>query len=215
MIITIDGPAGTGKSTIAKTLAQKWQISYVDTGAMYRIVTLTCLREGIKNESEQLENILKHLHFRTENQRFFLDKEDVTEIIRDPQINAQVSYFSTFPMVRKKLLELQRQEAKKGNAIFEGRDMGTTVFPEAELKIFLTASIEERAKRRFKELQEKKLQTSYEEVLASVAKRDEIDTTRELSPLIQANDAHVLDTTNLSIEQVIDQINIWYLEVKK
>lgn len=211
MIITIDGPAGTGKTTVAKTLASKLNFAYFDTGAMYRAVTYKIMKEKKSLGDSDLWQILEGLDYQIKNlegiTRYFLDGEDVSETIRTSDVTAQVSAVSALPIVRKALVELQRRLGKEGNAVFEGRDMGTVVFPEAELKIFLTASPEVRAYRRFLENQKKfGLNENFEEVKQQLLDRDFKDSSREISPLKAASDAYLIDTSEWKIDAVVDHI---------
>lgn len=212
MIITIDGPSGTGKSTVTRLLAERLGFIYVDTGAMYRSVTYGILKHTIPlNDSQRIQELLDHLDFEvrlSENrQRFFFEKEEVTEKIREECISAHVSAVAALPAVRAKLVELQRGLAGTNNLIFEGRDMGTEVFPNAELKIFLTARPEVRAQRRLDELlQKKKDVVTLKSVLENINKRDALDSSREHSPLRPASDAQIIDTSDLSIDAVIERL---------
>jgi cytidylate kinase len=215
MIITIDGPVGTGKSTIAKLLAAKLGFIHFDTGAMYRSVTYGVIKHKIDpDDEEHMRNLLKDFDFDIKiangANRYFFESEDISEKIRGEAVTSLVSKVSAIGMVREKLVELQRKLGKGKDAVFEGRDMGSFVFPKAELKIFLIASSEIRAQRRFDELKQKFPQDSanltFAEVLESVVARDEYDSTREISPLIQAQDAHIIDTSDLSIEEVLETI---------
>ena len=211
MIITIDGPAGTGKTTIAEKIAGKLDYRYFDTGAMYRAVTYLIINDKINlgNESE-LETLLKQFQFDIRkdegNKRYFVEDQDVTTVIRSREVTQHVSEVSAKPIIRAALVEIQRRFGKKGDTVFEGRDMGTVVFPEAELKIFLTARPAVRAERRYLELKDSITQSTQEDVLQELLKRDHFDSTREVSPLKQAEDAHLIDTSDLTIEQVVDRI---------
>lgn len=221
MIIAIDGPAGTGKGTISKLISERLGFVYVDTGAMYRAITLKMLRESISiDDLEKIENLLntakidfKNVEILKEDctqtsiiQRVFLDEEDVTEQIRMPIVNEHVSPYSAVKIIRTKMVDLQRKIAEGKDVIMEGRDITTVVFPNAEIKIYLTASAEERADRRYKELIQKGIETTYEETLESINKRDYSDMNKEVGALKIAEDAIVVDTTNLSIEEVYEEI---------
>jgi len=215
MIITIDGPSGTGKSTIAKLLAEKLAFVHFDTGAMYRCVTYGVIKHKIDSKNtEQLQSLLDNFDFDIKIvdgvRRYFFEREDISEKIRGEAVTSHVSEISAIAAVREKLVELQRQLGEGKDAVFEGRDMGTIVFPNAELKIFLTASPEVRAQRRFDELKEKFPEDSenldLNELLESINKRDTYDSTRKVSPLKQADDAYVVDTSGLFIDQVIEQL---------
>jgi len=208
--VAIDGPAGAGKSTIAKAVAKRLGIFYVDTGAMYRAIALKSLRSNIPIDQEEevgqmvqkTEIILEH----SEARRVFCDGEEVTEAIRSPEVSRAVSKIAAYPVVRDRLVQLQRQEAERGAVIMDGRDIGTIVLPEADLKIFLTASPEERAHRRWLELCNSGREVSLIEVQQDMEKRDRQDSEREVSPLVPANDALILDTTGLSIQEIVEQI---------
>jgi cytidylate kinase len=211
MIVTIDGPAGTGKTTIARLLAEKLDYHYFDTGAMYRALTYQIIKKNIDlKDQEKLSEFLSGFDFdireKKKNKRYFVEGEDVTEFIRTSQVNQKVSEVSAHPSVRNLLVGIQREFGKGKNAVFEGRDMGTVVFPKAELKIFLTARPAVRAERRYLEFKEKKMPATQVEVFQELSDRDHFDSTREISPLKQADDAHVIDTSDMTIEQVINQI---------
>lgn len=212
MIITIDGPVGTGKSTIAKQVADALAFHFVDTGAMYRCLTYALQKHQISDIPSFLPSFTFEVKQMDGQKRYFYEGEEITDQIRQEAVTSQVSQVSAHPEVREKLVELQRQIGKEGNAVFEGRDMGTVVFPNAELKIYLTASPEVRAERRYREIMEKfpEQNPSYEDILTQVKERDERDTTRAHSPLKQADDAHVVDSTNHSIEEVLNEILLLY-----
>lgn len=203
IIIAIDGPAGSGKSTTARLVAKALNYIYIDTGAMYRAATLYWIKSG-KDLSEQvvdelLPNIALSLQQGENGQIVLLNGENVTNLLRTPEINQFVSPISAMRNVREKMVSEQRRIGKDGGVIMDGRDIGTVVFPDAELKIFLIASIEERAHRRLLELEAQGIATNYDEIYNAIAKRDEYDSTRALSPLKKAPDAIELDTTNLTI----------------
>lgn len=215
MIITIDGPIATGKSTIAKRLAHEIGYIFFDTGAMYRCLTYAVLRHHINvDDSNALNGFLKDFTFEVKikhGERFyFVEDEDVTLKIRGEEVTSNVSKISAIPAVREKLVSLQREMAIGVNAVFEGRDMGTVVFPNAELKIFLTGRPEVRAARRFEELRTKfpneTQSLTLEKVLEDITARDTYDTEREISPLRQAPDACVVDTSDLTIDEIIMKI---------
>lgn len=206
LIIAIDGPAGSGKSTVARAVAQRLGINYLDTGALYRVVALWLNGRGVPpEESEHLKEELKELRIRLEGGKVYADGCDVTEAIRSPRVDAIVSAYSALPAVRERLLSIQRAQVDCKGLVAEGRDMGTVVFPEARLKVFLTASAEERARRRWLESSDKG-GLSYEEVLEQIKERDAFDSRRSLSPLKVASDARVIDTTGLSVDDVVDLI---------
>ncbi len=215
MIITIDGPAGTGKSTVAKHLAQRLNFAFFDTGAMYRAVTYTLLKEQIPfHDTEKIEHLLSHFEFRIVThlmeKRYFVGSEEVTQQIREGAITRHVSEVAALPCVRASLSTLQQRFAAVTDAVFEGRDLGSVVFPDANLKIFLTASSEVRAERRFRELLFKHPSEAEnltkQQVLEDLLRRDLIDSTRAVAPLIQPEDAHVIDTSFMTIEEVVEAI---------
>jgi len=210
--IAIDGPAGAGKSTVAKAISKKLGIVYLDTGAMYRTVALKALKEKVdsldrKKLSEIVKNIDMEIRFIDNQQHMFLDNEDVTEKIRTPEISIGASNVGTIPEVRLKMAELQREFAEKHNVVMEGRDIGTFVLPNATIKIFLTASLEKRAERRYKELVAKgNTEITLEDVKRDIEYRDRNDSSRSLAPLTKAPDAIEIDTTDLTVDQVVDKI---------
>ncbi|MCR5111245.1 MAG: (d)CMP kinase [Ruminococcus sp.] len=206
--IAIDGPAGAGKSTIAKMVSAKLGYIYVDTGALYRTIALFITENKIADEDieKALENADVSLKFIDGAQRVFLGDRDVSDLIRTPEISMAASRTSAIPAVRKYLFGTQQKIAAENNVIMDGRDIGTVVLPNADVKIFLTASAEERANRRFKELSEKPNCPCYEEILSDIIERDHQDMTREISPLKQAEDAVLVDTTELDLEQSADAI---------
>ena len=207
-IVAIDGPAGSGKGTITKQVGERLGLINIDTGAMFRCVTLNMLEKGIQVEEEnKIEEMLAQIEIDLkENGEVFLNGKDVTKRIREKDINECISPISMIPIVRQKLLHLQRKMAEGRNVIMEGRDIGTIVFPNADVKIYLDASPEERARRRVQQNQEKGILTSYEEILKSIKNRDEKDKTREIAPLRQAEDAIYMDSTNMTVEEVTDEI---------
>ena len=207
-IVAIDGPAGAGKGTITKLVGEKLGLVNIDTGATFRCVALNMLQEHIDiQEEEKIEKMLNNINIEMHiDGKIFLNGEDVTHRIRENDVNGLVSPVSTLPVVRNKLLEVQRNIAKGKNVIMEGRDIGTVVFPNADVKIYLDAAAEERARRRVLQNQEKGIESSYEEVLKGIKDRDKRDSTREIAPLKKAEDAIYVDSTNLSIEQVVNQI---------
>ncbi|HQK57121.1 MAG TPA: (d)CMP kinase [Candidatus Syntrophosphaera thermopropionivorans] len=211
LIIAIDGPAASGKSTTAQLLAEKLGYVYIDTGAMYRACALKAKKMGIDiNDEESIRELLDDIDIRIENHnsknRIFLDGEDVSEDIRADDISALASAISAIPAVRYKMVELQRKMGEKGGVILDGRDIGTFVFPTAEVKFFLTANPEVRAKRRWLELQQKGINKDFSEVLADLVKRDNNDSQRALAPLKKADDAIEVDTSNMTIEEQTDYL---------
>lgn len=207
MVIAIDGPAGAGKSTISKILAQKLNIEYIDTGAMYRAVTLKIIRMGIDlQDDEAIKDMLKYTKIDFVKGRIYLDGEDVSEEIRTIKVSSKVSDVAAKPYVREKLVEIQRKMAMQKSVIMDGRDIGTNVLKDANVKIFLTASIEERAKRRYKEMIEKGINVTFEEICRDIENRDRIDSTRKTNPLRKAEDAVDIDTTSKTIDEVVEEI---------
>jgi cytidylate kinase len=209
--IAIDGPAASGKSTTAKLLAQKLNYIYIDTGAMYRAATYAVIREKINifKEEEVKQCILKNeisIQLKNGEQHTFLNAQDVSAFIRSPEINKVISQISSYAEVRAMMVEKQRKLAQQGAVVMDGRDIGTVVLKDAELKVFMTASIEERAKRRLKDLKRIGHRGSYEKVKADIAERDRIDSTRSVAPLKKAKDAIKLDTSQLSIEEQVEKI---------
>lgn len=210
--VAIDGPSGAGKSTLARKAAAMLGYLYVDTGAIYRTVALSAVRAGIEpSDARSLVPALEQLDIRLEYatdglQHMYLNGEDVSEAIRVHEISQHASTVSAIPQVREFLLELQRDLARKNNVIMDGRDIGTVVLPDAQVKIFLTASPESRAHRRYLELQQRGQDTDFDTVLKDIIKRDEQDTNRTIAPLRQAQDAVLVDTTHLDLEQSLQAI---------
>lgn len=210
--VALDGPAGAGKSTIAKIIAEKKNLTYIDTGAMYRAITLKILSLGINLEDvKQIEYILSQSTIDIDEKNIFLDGHLVNDEIRKPKINRSVSHVAKIPIVRIKMVELQRKIASNKNVIMDGRDIGTYVLPQATYKFYLTASIEERAKRRFDELVSKGFHITFEEVRKEIINRDKTDMEREFAPLKQSKDAVMIDTTGKTINQVVEEI-LFYLK---
>lgn len=210
-IVAVDGPAGTGKGTVTKIIAKDLGLVDIDTGAMYRCVTLEALKRKLQpvpsNELDEiLENIDIVLKKKEDVQEVWLNGEDVSSQIRTPEIDRFVGQFSALKMVRDKMTPLQCKMGQNGNIIMEGRDIGTTVFPDADVKIYLDCSVEERARRRYKQNLEKGIESNYEEILESIKQRHKLETEREISPLRQAKDAILVDSTNLTIEEVVAKI---------
>ena len=206
MIIAIDGPAGSGKSTIAKLIAEDLGLVYLDTGAMYRLVTLKALNDGILGDLEEIKKMLDNLNIDIKENGFYLDDIDVSEEIRKPIVSENVSHIAAIREVREKMVDLQRKFSESKNVILDGRDIGTVVFPNANVKIFLVADAKERANRRYKELVKKGENVKIEEIYENILKRDEIDSTRKESPLKKAEDAIEVDTTSKNIEEVKNEI---------
>lgn len=206
--IAIDGPAGAGKSTLAKALARELGFIYIDTGAMYRTVALWFIRNGIDTtDRDALPQYLDRISIDVRNidgqQHMFLGTEDVNAFIRTPEVSMGASNVAVVPAVRLKLVEIQREIAARNNVIMDGRDIGTYVLPDARLKIFLSATAEERAMRRYKENLSKGIDTPYEDVLEDMLARDKQDTEREFAPLRAADDAVMFDNTNVSVEDSV------------
>ena len=206
-IIAIDGPAGAGKSTVSKICAARLGYTYIDTGAMYRAVALKCNAQCVMRNAQLIEDVVKDIDIRLDSSaRVFLDGREVTKEIRTPEVSRGASDVAKLGFVRKKLTELQRDMAKDGSVIMDGRDIGTQVLPNADLKIFLTASVDERARRRFEELKAKNLAADFDKIKEEIILRDKQDSEREIAPLAMADDAILLDSTNLSIEEVVAEI---------
>lgn len=206
--IAIDGPAAAGKSTVAKAVAKALGFTYIDTGAMYRAFTLAVINKGVdpKDEAKSCTLIGEVDIVLDKNNRVMLNGEDVSEIIRTPMVSSQVSYIASYKDIRLALVELQRKMAKNDSVVMDGRDIGTYVLPDAEVKIFQIASVETRALRRYQENLSKGIPTSLEEVEEDVRKRDYIDSHRDFAPLKAAEDAIHLDTSNLSIQESVDAV---------
>ena len=207
-IVAIDGPAGSGKGTITKIVGEKLNLVNIDTGATFRCVALNMIQKNVSiNDEENLEKLLKEIDIEIKtNGKIYLNGEDVTKRIRENDVNSLVSPISVIPMVRNRLLEIQRKIAKGKDVIMEGRDIGTVVFPNADVKIYLDATAEERAKRRVLQNKENGIASSYNEVLAGIKDRDKRDSTRKIAPLKRAEDAIYVDTTNMNIENVVKEI---------
>lgn len=209
--IAIDGPAGAGKSTIAKGVAKKLGFVYVDTGAMYRAMALYFIRKHIDAGDEQkitkaCEDIHVSISYENGEQQILLNKENVNGYIRNEEVGNMASATSIYPAVRAKLLDLQRNLASTADVIMDGRDIGTCVLPDAPLKIFLTASVETRAQRRYQELKEKGQDCNYEDICKDIKERDERDMNRSIAPLKQAEDAILVDSSDMTIKEVTDTI---------
>ena len=210
-IVAVDGTAGSGKGTITKIIAKKLNLVSIDTGAMYRCVALECINQGIEyTEIEKIKKILENINIElrkeNENQLVFLNGKDVTEDIRTPEVDSQVAKFAAVKEVREKITPIQRKMGENNNIIMEGRDIGTVVFPNADVKVFLDCSVEERAMRRYKQDLEKGIQTTYEEVLASIKERHRLETEREIAPLTKAPDAVYIDSTGMSIDEEAEAV---------
>lgn len=205
--IAIDGPSGAGKSTVAKAVARRLGIEYIDTGAMYRALGLKLLERGVAMDDEEaVKKVLAETEIDFRAGSIFLDGQSVEHLIRTPEVSMAASACSALPFVREKLVALQQQLGARKSVVMDGRDICAVVFPGARFKYFITASDEERAKRRYRELLEKGEQTTFDEVLAAIRARDHNDMTRAASPLVKAADAEEIDTTGMSIDQVTDYI---------
>lgn len=208
-VIAIDGPGGAGKSTTARAVAARLRLSYLDTGALYRCVALRAVEEGLAlDDGPRIAEIARHLdvRFAAGSERVTLGERDVTTEIRTPEMSQAASKVSALPPVREALVELQRRSARAPGTVAEGRDMGTVIFPDARLKVFLDATVDERARRRAADLRGLGRADAVEEVRAQLAERDARDSGRAVAPLRQAPDAVVLDTTDLAFEEVVDRI---------
>ena len=205
--VAIDGPAGAGKSTMAKLVGKKFDLMYINTGAMYRAVALMAERNDVKPEEvEKLVKLVDTMEMHFENDDLILNGVNVQEEITMPEISAIVSNYASIPEVRAKLVELQRNMSEKYDVIMDGRDIGTVVLKDSKFKFFLTASAEERANRRYKELTERGLEVNYDEILSEIIRRDTIDSTREVDPLRKADDAIEIDSSNYNINEVTEII---------
>lgn len=209
--IAIDGPAAAGKSTVAKVVAKKLSYVYIDTGAMYRTITYAALEQKVDIENEeQLMEVVKNVKIEFQQgentQLVFLNGQDVSEVIRTPEVTNRVSIVAKHRLVREEMVRRQQELAEKGGVVMDGRDIGTHVLPDAEVKIFMLASVEERAERRHLENMNKGLDSNLEQLKEEIAQRDKLDSEREVSPLKKADDALELDTTSLSIEEVVQKI---------
>ena len=217
--IAIDGPAASGKSTTAQMLAQRLGYIYVDSGAMYRAATLACIQAGINIDDEQsvtrfVEKIKITIKAHPPGQKTYLNDRDVTHLIRSPRVNEIISVISAYPGVRACLVRMQRQLAEAGGVVMDGRDIGTVVLPNADLKVFMVASLQERARRRLKELQAQGEKMTLEDVKEEIEHRDRLDSSRDTAPLKMADDARPLDTSQLSIDEQVAIIEQWAKEIQ-
>ncbi|MBI3315896.1 MAG: (d)CMP kinase [Candidatus Omnitrophica bacterium] len=212
LIVAIDGPAGSGKSSTAKALAKRLKIPYIDTGAMYRAVTLQAMRDGVPfTDKKKLAAIAKKARIELkgsdpEKQRVFLDGKEITKAIRFPELTKNVFHVAQLPLVRKEMVKKQRLMGKRGGAVMEGRDIGTVVFPKADLKLYFEATPEIRARRRYKELLRDGIRVDFKTVMKDIQGRDATDFHRKNSPLRRAEDAVLMDTSSLTIEETVDKI---------
>ncbi len=210
-IVAIDGPAGSGKGTVTKEVAKIEKLVSIDTGAMYRCVALECLNKGIEPDNiDDIEKILENIKIELNNENgnliVLLNGKDVSKDIRTPKVDSVVAKYAAIKCVREKMTPLQRKMSETQDIIMEGRDIGTVVFPNADVKIFLDCSVEERANRRYKQNLEKGIECTYEEVLESIKERNRLETEREIAPLVKADDAIVVDSTDLNIEEVTNKV---------
>lgn len=210
LTVAIDGPAGAGKSTVAQLAAKELGYTYIDTGAMYRAVAWKTLQQGKPVTDDLINEVVKDidivLDYKEGKTKVFVDGTEVTAAIRTPDVTGIVSQVAALGPVRERLTDIQRQMGAQGAVIMDGRDIATNVLPNADVKIFLTASIEERADRRFKEMKAKGYDVDVEQLKQEIAARDKADSEREISPLVQAEDAELLDTSNMSIDEVVEAI---------
>ena len=209
MSVAIDGPAGAGKSTIAKLVAKNFELMYINTGAMYRAVALVAKERNIEDtDIEALCNMIDSLSMKFVNDDLYLNDENIQDKITMPEISSIVSKYASIKEVRSKLVDLQREMSKRYDVIMDGRDIGTVVLKDSKFKFFLTATPEARAERRYKELKNRGLDVDYSTILEDIIKRDYIDSNREVDPLRKAEDAIEIDTTSLTIEEVIEKISL-------
>ena len=210
-IVAVDGVAGSGKGTITKIIAERLNLIAIDTGAMYRCVALECIKQNIEcDEIEKIKKVLENIDIEIKregsNQVIFLNGKDVSREIRTTEVDAVVAKFAAIKEVREKMTPIQRKMGENNDIIMEGRDIGTVVFPDADVKVFLDCSVEERAARRYRQNIEKGIQTTYEEVLEGIKERHRLETEREIAPLVQAPDAVYVDSTGMSIEEEVQAV---------
>lgn len=207
LVIAVDGPAGAGKSTIAKIIAEKLNINYIDTGAMYRAITYKCLEENIDiNNEDEVTKIAKYTEIDFKDNNIYLDGQILTDEIRTIEVSNNVSNVAKIKEVRYLMVDVQREIGKRNSVILDGRDIGSYVFPDADYKFFLVATPEERGKRRHIELIKKGYDITLDEIIEDIIRRDEIDSNREFAPLVKAEDAIEIDTTGKSINDVVDSV---------
>ncbi|UUV19957.1 (d)CMP kinase [Fusobacteria bacterium ZRK30] len=207
-IVAVDGPAGSGKSTISKMVAKKYRLTYLDTGAMYRMIAFTSIRDRVDlDDTAEVVNLLDKVNIDMKDDKFYVDGDDVSLEIRTPEVTAIVSKVAAIKEVRVKLVDLQRKISEGKDVILDGRDIGTVVFTNADLKIFLVASPEERAKRRVLDFKNKGIVENFEDVLSEIIRRDEFDSNRKESPLKKAEDAVEIDTSFMNIDEVVGAIS--------
>ena len=210
-VVAVDGPAGSGKGTITKAVSERENLVSIDTGAMYRCVALDCLNKNIGPEDiDGIKKVLENIDIKLKNENgnlvVLLNGKDVSKDIRTPFIDANVGKYASIKIIRDKMTPLQRKMAETQDIIMEGRDIGTVVFPNADVKIYLDCSEEERARRRYKQNIEKGIECTYEEVLESIKERNRLETGRDIAPLVKSDDAILVDSTNMSIEEVVNRV---------
>ena len=210
-IVAVDGTAGSGKGTVTKIISERLGLIAIDTGAMYRCVALECINRNITTEEiEKIKEVLKEIDIEIKrvgsNQLIYLNGKEVTKEIRTTEVDKEVAKFAAIKEVREKITPLQRKMAQDNDIIMEGRDIGTVVFPNADVKVFLDCSVEERASRRYRQNLEKGIQTTYEEVLEGIKERHRLETQREIAPLVKAPDAVYVDSTGMSIDEEVDAV---------
>ncbi len=211
--VAIDGPAAAGKSTIANIIAQKFNLMYINTGFMYRAVAYICMEKSIPyTDTSSVCKVAKSLEMCFKNDRILVNGRDLTESIKKPSVSNNVSNYAAIPELRKLLVDMQQKMALKCNVIMDGRDIGTVVLKDTPLKFFLTASAGERARRRCRELKEKNIPAEYDKILNDIIKRDYMDSHREISPLVKSEDALEIDSSNLSISEVVEVISKYIIE---
>lgn len=206
MLIVIDGPAGSGKSSVSKIIADKLNINYLDTGSMYRMITYYFLENNLSLDEATITKHIDEINMSYANNKLLLNDEDVEQFIRSNEINSNIGSIANSKTVREKMIELQRSIVQGNDFIVDGRDLGTVVFPYCENKFYLTASVDTRAQRRFEQNQQLNIASDLEAIKESIKKRDENDMNREISPLKQADDAIIIDSSDLSLEEVVNKI---------
>lgn len=206
MLIVIDGPAGSGKSSVSKIIADKLNINYLDTGSMYRMITYYFLKNNLSLDEASIINYIDEINMSYTNNKLLLNNEDVEQFIRSNEINSNIGSIANSKIVREKMIELQRSIVENNDFIVDGRDLGTVVFPNCKNKFYLTASVDTRAKRRFEQNKRLGIDSDLDQIKASIKQRDKNDMNREISPLKQADDAILIDSSDLSLEEVVNKI---------